>query len=158
MFSDDLDLLDRQAWVVTRDKVLHVERCSVQAVFALWALSTSQPVTAITRQSLKSCVLFFVFCCFGNFDGYTVFLFRHNVSLCLLYKIIHKLCYFDDGILSYSSCTSQPCVKPPLCSYEFLLLFICTIHYFFFSFWNNLDSSLVCASSVSAFKCNLHFH
>ena len=39
--------------------------------------------------------------------------------------------HFYSQYLSYSSCTSQACVKLLLCLYEFLLLFICTIHYFF---------------------------
>ena len=49
---------------------------------------------------------------------------RLETRLCLLYKIVHKLCYFDDfysQYLSYSPCTSQPCIDPTLCSYEFII-------------------------------------
>ena len=63
---------------------------------------------------------------------------RLETRLCLLYKIVHKLlCYFDDGIfipstsLTHHAPHNLVLIDPTLCSYEFIFLFICTIHYFF---------------------------
>ena len=84
---------------------------------------------------------------------------RLETRLCLLYKIIHKLCYFDDGIFIPSTSLTHHAPHNLVLNRPFAH----TNSYFYsfvpytISFWNNLDSSLVCASSVSAFKCNLHF-
>ena len=78
---------------------------------------------------------------------------------CLLYKIIHKLCYFDDGIFTPStSLTHHAPHKLVLnCFFAYTNSYFYSFVPYTISFWNNLDSSLVCASSVSAFKGNLHF-
>ena len=79
---------------------------------------------------------------------------RLETRLCLLYKIIYKLCYFDDGIITplthhalHNIVLNRPFARTNSNFYSFVPYTI--------SLWNNLDSSFVCAPSVSAFKNNL---
>ena len=81
---------------------------------------------------------------------------RLQARLSLLYKIIYKLCYFDEGIFIPNTSGTHHVRHNlvPNC------LFARTNTYFYtfvphsISFWNNLDPSLVCSSFVSAFKTN----
>ena len=82
---------------------------------------------------------------------------RLETRLCLLYKIIYKLCYFDDGIFTPSTSLTDHALHNIVLNRPFV-----RINSYFYSFvpytislWNNLDSSFVCAPSVSAFKNNL---
>ena len=82
---------------------------------------------------------------------------RLETRLCLLYKIIYKLCYFDDGIFTPSTSLTHHALHNIVLNCPFAR----TNSYFYsfvpytISLWNNLDSSFVCAPSVSAFKNNL---
>ena len=82
---------------------------------------------------------------------------RLETRLCLLYKIIYKLCYFDDGIITPSTSLTHHALHNLVLNRPFAR----TNSYFYsfvpytISLWNNLDSSFVCAPSVSAFKNNL---
>ena len=78
---------------------------------------------------------------------------RLQARLCLPYKIIYKQCYFDEGIFTQNTSAAHH-VRHNL---VFNRPFARTSTYFYssvlhsISFWNNLDSSFVCSSSVSAF-------
>ena len=84
---------------------------------------------------------------------------RLETRLYLLYKIIHKLCYFDDGIFIPSTSLTHHAPHNLVLNRPFAHMnsYFYSFVPYTISFWNNLDSSLVSASSVSAFKCNLHF-
>ena len=84
---------------------------------------------------------------------------RLQTELCTLYKIIYNLCYFENGIFTLSTtCTlshhthhnlvlNRPFARTNSYFYSFVPHTI--------SIWNNLDSSLVCAS-LSSFQNKLH--
>ena len=82
---------------------------------------------------------------------------RLQARLCLLYKIIYKLCYFDEGIFTQNtSATHHVCHnlvlnRPFARTNTYFYSFVPHSIYF----WNNLDSSFVCSSSLSAFKTKL---
>ena len=74
---------------------------------------------------------------------------RLETRLCLLYKIIYKLCYFDDGIFTPSTSLTHHALHNIVLNRPFAR----TKSYFYsfvphtISLWNNLDSSFVCAPS-----------
>ena len=85
---------------------------------------------------------------------------RLETRLCLLYKIIHNLCYFDfDNIFTLSTSLSHHA------SHHFVLdrPFACTNFYFYsfvphtISLWNSLNPSIVNAPSPSSFKNSLYY-
>ena len=71
-------------------------------------------------------------------------------------QIIYKLCYFDEGIFIP---ILQLLTMPTIILFYHSLARTNTYFYSFvphsISFWNNLDPSFVCSSSVSAFKAML---
>ncbi len=83
---------------------------------------------------------------------------RLETRLCLLYKIIYNLCYFDNGVFalrtshSHHVSTSQPCLNHPFARTNYFYSFVPQTT----SYWNNLDSSIVCASSFRSFRTCLH--
>ena len=83
---------------------------------------------------------------------------RLETRLCTLYKIINNLCYFENGIITLST---TPLSYRANHNLVFNRPFARTNSYFYsfvpytISLWNNLDSSLVCASSISSFKRKL---
>ena len=85
---------------------------------------------------------------------------RLETRLCLLYKIIYNLCYFDEGVFTLRTSLSHHVPHNLVLNHPFA-----RINSYFYSFvphttsyWNNLDSSIVCASSLRAFKNSLHVH
>ena len=82
---------------------------------------------------------------------------RLQARLSLLYKNIHQLCHFDEGIFTLSTSATHhanhnlvvncPFARTNAYFYSFVSRSI--------SIWNNLDSSFVCSSPVSAFKTML---
>ena len=76
---------------------------------------------------------------------------RLETRLCLLYKIIYKLCYFDDGIITPSTSLTHHALHNIVLNRPFA-----RTNSYFYSFVpytiSLLDSSFVCAPSVSAFK------
>ena len=80
---------------------------------------------------------------------------RLETRLCFLYKIIYKLCY--DVFFTPSTSVTHHALHNIVLNRPFAR----TNSYFYsfvpytISLWNNLDSSFVCAPSVSAFKNNL---
>ena len=82
---------------------------------------------------------------------------RLETRLCLLYRITHKLCYFDDNIFTHSTSLShharhnltlsQPFAHTNSYLYSFVPHTI--------SYWNKLNPTLVTCPSLSAFKHHL---
>ena len=82
---------------------------------------------------------------------------RLETRLSLLYKIINKLCYFDEGTFTVSTSLSHHAPHNLVLNRPFAR----TNSYFVpqtIFHWNKLDSSIVCASSVHAFNRYLHVH
>ena len=85
---------------------------------------------------------------------------RLETRLSLLYKIINKLCYFDETTFTVSTSLSHHAPHNLVLNRPFA-----RTNSYFYSFvpqtmfhWNKLDSSIVCASSVHAFNRYLHVH
>ena len=82
---------------------------------------------------------------------------RLETRLCLLYRITHKLCYFDDNIFTHSTSLShharhnltlsQPFAHTNSYLYSFVPHTI--------SYWNKVNPTLVTCPSLSAFKHHL---
>ena len=81
-----------------------------------------------------------------------------ETRLCTLYKIIYNLCYFEHGIFTLSTTLSHRVHHNLVLNRPFAR----TNSYFYsfvphtISIWNNLDSSVICAS-LSSFRNKLHF-
>ena len=83
---------------------------------------------------------------------------RLETRLCLLYKIIYKLCYFNQSTFTVSTSLSHHAPHNLVLNHPFA-----RTNSYFHSFvpqsifyWNALDSSIVCATSVNAFYKYLH--
>ena len=83
---------------------------------------------------------------------------RLETRLCLLYKIIYKLCYFNQSTFTVSTSLSHHAPHNLVLNRPFA-----RTNSYFYSFvpqsifyWNALDSSIVCATSVNAFYKYLH--
>ena len=82
---------------------------------------------------------------------------RLETRLCTLYKIIYNLCYFEHGIFTLSTTLSHRVHHNLVLNRPFAR----TNSYFYsfvphtISIWNNLDSSVICAS-LSSFRNKLH--
>ena len=151
MFFADLNLLHCQAWVVTQEKVLRVP-CRQSLPCELWALhsqllqlqdkasshvfyflySAVLEILTVTQSSSSATMSVYVSCTRSS---------TNCVTLMTAFSLTHHA--------PHNLVLNRPFAHTNSYFYSFVPYTI--------SFWNNLDSSLVCASSVSAFKCNLHF-
>ena len=77
---------------------------------------------------------------------------RLQARLSLLYKIIYKLCYFNESIFIHNTSATHHVHHNLVLSHPFArtntYIYSFVPHSIYF--WNNLDSSFVCSSSVSA--------
>ena len=85
---------------------------------------------------------------------------RLETRLNLLYKIINKLCYFDETTFTVSTSLSHHAPHNLVLNHPFA-----RTNSYFYSFvpqtifhCNRLDSSIVCTTSVHAFNRCLHVH
>ena len=82
---------------------------------------------------------------------------RLETRLCTLYKIIYNLCYFEHGIFTLSTTLSHRAHQNLVLNRPFART---NSHFYSFvphtiSIWNDLDSSVICAS-LSSFRNKLH--
>ena len=130
------------------EAVSHIATCITNLLWASWG-------AVMLEYFLGSLIILHV-------DNRKLWLMRRlEARLCLLYRIIHNLCYFDSSVFALSTFCSHRRFHP---------LFLKHAHPFahtnsyFYSFvphtitlWNSLNTTTVTAPSLATFRNSLNY-